>query len=129
MKNPLFKRLTLSVCFPFLGLYTYWRDLNGDHSGTQLLWGIVVAIIAGLAIFLYVPVAKKVERGSIVWTLGLLFAILVPAVLILGSMGETIVWARAVSLFAIMTPAIHLSAQRCDRRYTWSLLKRPTPTD
>ena len=129
MKKSFLMRLILSVCFPLLSLHAYWRDLDGNYSGMQFLWGLVIAIIATVAIFLYVPVAKKVERGSVVWTFGLLFAIFVPAVVILGSMGETKIWGRAVSFFALWIPVIHISAQRWDKTYKWSFFKRVRPIE
>ena len=56
-----------------------WVCVN--YSTTQLLLASVIAILVAIGLFLYVPIARKVERGSIAW--GLIWI----AVIALGALG------------------------------------------
>ena len=64
------KRLTFAVTFPLLSLSLYWREIDGDYSASQLVLASAIVIVAATGIFLYTPIAKRVERGSLAWGWG-----------------------------------------------------------
>ena len=112
------KRLALSVTHPLLALWLYWGRLHGDYSTNQLLLASAIAIVVAAAIFLYVPIAKKVERWSIAWWLGLM------AIMFLGATAITIkllyeahrAWSDAVIFFTIWIPVIHGTSKHLDTK-------------
>lgn len=83
MKEP-FRRLIASLCFPIGAFWVYWRGLNralergvldGEYS-IALLWCGVVSLILIVAIYLYIPLTKKAEPGSIVSYVGIFLAVI-----------------------------------------------------
>ena len=45
----------------------YWREFDGAYTEMDLLWGGVVAVALGVVIFVYEPIAKKIEHFSLAW--------------------------------------------------------------
>lgn len=119
------RRLVISMFFPLLSFYFYWTQIDGDYTGNQLLWALVITLMAILVIFLYFPVAKKIERGSMAWSLGLISVMFLVSVGIVGLIGS-IAWGLAVGVFACWIPVIHEIAYNWDKTYKWSLFKRST---
>lgn len=114
------KRLAFSVTFPLIALWQYWYSAkrDGDYSTNQLLLASAIAIVVAAAIFLYVPIAKKVERWSIAWWLGLM------AIMFLGATAIIIhwlyeahrAWSHAVIFFTIWIPVIHGTSKHLDTK-------------
>ena len=117
------KRLAIAICFPLLSLWQYWTRLDDNYNTTQLLLASSVAIVVATIIFLYAPIAKKVERGSPAWVLGLL------ATLSLGTLGfiydDTTTWGWPVLFFAIWMPVVHVCCKHLDAEVKWSFFKAP----
>lgn len=143
-----FMRILISGLFPGWCLYFYLNhDLDGDYSKAQLLWSSLITIIVAISVFMYVPVAKKIERGSLIWRLGLGFTIVL-AVIGLGRwffeffivlhLPEDLMtsdvgiseWGASLLMIAIYIPVIHSTAANWDIGHKWSsLLKRATPVE
>lgn len=70
-KNTHFRGIVGSVGYPLLAFWIYWQAFDGDYTETDILWGVVVTVILASAIYLYFPIAKRVEYGSIIWFFGL----------------------------------------------------------
>ena len=119
------RRLLTSVFFPSLSFYFYWTQIDGNYSEKQLVWALVITTITSLVIFLYFPVAKKVERGSVAWSLGLIFMMFLISTGIVGLIGDD-PWGLGVGVFATSIPGIHEIARNWDKTYKWSLFKRPS---
>ncbi|MCY4234638.1 MAG: hypothetical protein OXE59_12985 [Bacteroidetes bacterium] len=66
-KNKFIGRLILPVIFPLVPLHSYWSAFDGAHTETDLLWGVLITVASGVAIFLYEPFAKKTEHFSLAW--------------------------------------------------------------
>ena len=127
------------MIYPLLGFWGYWLDLRralgrGTIEGgytIPLLWGGVVTLILIVAIYLYFPLAKKIEPGSIVSYVGLFLAMIV---LLIGHSIEwsehstTLekAWGEYVSHIGLWSPVIHIifRAQE-DKRYKFSAFGRP----
>ncbi|MXX96409.1 MAG: hypothetical protein F4065_04650 [Rhodothermaceae bacterium] len=114
-------RVGFSAVYPLISLWTYWRAFDGNYTGTDILWGVAVTIILASAIYLYLPIAKKVERGSIIWFLGLLtiFGIFTFGTVLAGFWTHWIIripveqqaWGEYITYSAIWIPAIHTIAK------------------
>jgi len=61
-KNKFMGRLILPVLYPLIAFYMYWSEFNGTYTDMDLLWGGIVAVALGVAIFLYEPLAKRIEH-------------------------------------------------------------------
>lgn len=75
IKNERVKSIVGSLGVPLLSFWSYSSAFRGGYTGTDMLWGVAVSVAFALVIYLYFPIAKKVDRGSLIWFLGL-FAII-----------------------------------------------------
>ncbi|MYE62535.1 MAG: hypothetical protein F4X29_04425 [Rhodothermaceae bacterium] len=109
-------------------LHLYY-DLNGDYNGIQIFWALVVTMLVAFGVYLYIPAAKKVKRGGLIWTFGLCFSVILAVYGI--TMNEISAWRDhygggfSFVMFALYIPAIHLFGQNWDKRYEWPFFKRP----
>ena len=124
-----FRRIIISVFLPGCCLYLYlYHDLTGDYNEVQLFGALMVTMLVALGAYLYIPAAKKVERGSLIWTFGLCFSVILAVCGI--TMNEISAWRDnygggiSFVMFAIYIPAIHLFGQNWDKPYKWSSFKR-----
>ena len=62
----------LSLLIPFRW---YLMTFDGAYSKMDFSSGVVVSIALGVAIFMYEPIAKKIERFSMAWFLVLLISV------------------------------------------------------
>ena len=116
------RRLGLAVFLPLLSLLLYWHRLHGDYSTNQLLLASSVAIVAATGLYLYAPIARKVERGSLAW--GLLWI----AVITLGAIGlinDTEAWGFPLTFFAIWAPIYHALCKQEEKETRGSFFKAP----
>ena len=74
-RKKFFGKLFVSVWFSLVAFHSYWREFDGAYTGMDLLWGGVVAVTLGMAIFAYFPIAHKIEHFSLAWFL-VLFIVL-----------------------------------------------------
>jgi hypothetical protein len=135
----IFARLLCSLTYPLFGFWGYWRDLGralergtleGGYS-IPLLWGGVVTLVLIVAIYLYYPLAKKIEPGSIVSYIGLYLAMIV---LLIGHSMEWYeysttlekAWGEYIFRTGLWLPLIHIifRAQE-DKHYKFSAFGRP----
>ena len=114
-------RTGISTFYPLFSFSSYWRAFDGNYTGMDVFWGTSVTIALAIAIYLYFPIAKKIEHGSIIWFLGLLTTICLFA---LGSVLSGLwthwifmtpvkeeAWGEYIWFFAIWIPTIHLIAK------------------
>jgi len=66
-------RLLLSA-YPLGSFIVYWLNLlHGDTFNVQnLMWGVLATIILTVALYLYFPLSKMIERLSLAWSLGVI---------------------------------------------------------
>jgi len=55
------------VLFPLIAFRMYWMEFDGAYTEIDLLWGVPITVASGVAIFLYEPLAKKIEHFSLAW--------------------------------------------------------------
>lgn len=65
-------RLSVSIGYSLICFYNYWRAFDGAYTKMDLLWGGMVTVVLSMAIFMYEPVAKKIQTFSLAWFFGLL---------------------------------------------------------
>lgn len=135
MMNTQIRRIVGSL-LPLMVFWRYWDTLGGDYTRSDILWGIGVTAAFVLAIYLYFPLAKKVERGSGIWFLGL-FAIIYLVKHGLVLMGvwinlpseylpvEQIAWGHYMLFSAFCIPVIHMGAKGLPTLNKITLLKGP----
>ncbi len=138
----IFVRLVCSLLYPLIGLWGYYWDLgralergglDGGYS-LYLFLGAVVTIILIMAIYLYFPVAEKIEPGSIVSYIGLFIVVVL---LLFGWDIKTYefstdlerAWGDYMWWIGLWTPVIHGIAREQNRRYKWSFWGRPVPIE
>ena len=63
------KRLSMCPWLPLFTLLSYWLGIRGDYGTNQLLAISAIAILVAAGLFMYAPIARKVEHGSIAWRL------------------------------------------------------------
>ena len=120
-QNKHFKKFGVSVVIPLLLFWKYWRTFDGQYTGTDMFWGVAVTMTLAFALYLYLPIFKKVERGSIIWFLGLVTSI---CLFIFGSVLSGLwthwiivipvaeeVWGEYISFFALMMLLMHIVAK------------------
>lgn len=107
------KSLALSGWLPLFTLLPYWLGVRGNYSTNQLLLASAIALLVAAGLFLYVRVAREIERGSIVW--GLLWI----AIIALGAVGfisDAEPWGFPLFLFAIWVPVFTTCADKRRQR-------------
>ncbi|MCY3594053.1 MAG: hypothetical protein OXH01_02285 [Bacteroidetes bacterium] len=124
-QNKHFKRFGVSVIVPLLLFWKYWRTFDGQYTGTDMFWGVAVTVTLAFALYLYLPIFKKAERGSIIWFLvQFTFICLFILGLVLMGIGthwvlvipvEEEAWGEYISFFAWLMFIIHIVAKRPDR--------------
>ena len=97
-------RWGMSITIPLLSLLLYWGRLHGNYSTDQLLLASAIAIAVAAGLYLYAPVARKVERWSTAW---ILLWIVVIAVGVTGFIYDTHPWGFPVAFIAIWAPVHH----------------------
>ena len=124
-QNKHVERCGLSAVLPLYLFWDYLRTFDGEYTGTDMFWGVAVTITIALAIiYLYLPIFKKVERGSIIWFSGLVTSI---CLFIFGSVLSGLwthwiivvpvaeeAWGEYISFFALMMLLIHIVAKNRD---------------
>ncbi|MCY4170878.1 MAG: hypothetical protein OXE59_03065 [Bacteroidetes bacterium] len=134
-KNKFIGRLILPVLFPLTAFHNYRSEFNGAYTDMDLLWGGIVAVALGVAIFLYEPLAKRIEHFSLAWFLLLLVFIGIFGFgLFLSSTHFPLpytAWGSYAVWFAILMPVIHQLYHNVDKRQKGSFYKRIRlkPTD
>lgn len=134
IKNMYFRRIATSVSAPIVQLYIYLNAFDGAYTRTDMLWGAAVTIAFAVAIYLYFPIGKRVERGSMIWFLGLFAAIAVLRYgLVLNGYWtdlpdeffpvERRAWGEYLMYFSIWIPVVYMSARNRPTRIT--LFKGP----
>lgn len=121
IKNQQFRSIVGSLGVPLVAFWSYSSVFFGDYAGTDMLWGVVVSVAFALAIYLYFPTAKKVERGSLIWFLGLFAIICLFALgVVLSGFGTHYIlmipaaeqaWGNYMLSSAFGIPAIHMGAK------------------
>ncbi|MCY3629260.1 MAG: hypothetical protein OXI05_02875 [Bacteroidota bacterium] len=124
-ENKHVRRIVASVGVPLLVFRRFWSTFDGDYTGTEMFWGIAVTITLASAIYLYFPIAKKIERGSIIWFSGLFTTICLFALGsgLMGFWTHWIIvipvaekaWGWYISYLAIWMPVIHVAAKKRDK--------------
>lgn len=129
IKNVKIRRIFLSLLYPLIAFWQYWYALDGNYARDDMLWGAVVTIAFALALYLYFPVAKKIENGSGIWILGL-FALILLLSLGLDWMGiglsDTVLnvmqvpvareaWGQYIVYSVIFTATFHWLAKQQDK--------------
>lgn len=139
MKKP-FRRFIASLVFPLGAFLLYWRGLNralergvldGEYS-TPLLWCGVVSLILVMALYLYLPLIKKVEPGSVVSYVGLFLAVIA---LLIGndlqwsefSTEIEKLWGKYIFWIAVWLPLTNMVVR--SQHYKFSALGRPVPIE
>lgn len=133
MMNTQIRRIVGSL-YPLIVFWRYWDTLDCDYTRSDILWGIGVTVAFALAIYLYFPLAKKVERGSGLWFLGLFTIIyLVKHGLVLMGVWvdlpskylpvEQIAWGHYMLFSAFFIPILHMSAKGSHTLSKMTLLK------
>ncbi|MCY3629049.1 MAG: hypothetical protein F4120_06700 [Rhodothermaceae bacterium] len=135
-KNKFVGRLILPVIFPLIPFRMYWSEFDGAYTDMDLLWGGIVAVALGVAIFRYEPLAKRIEHFSPAW-----FFVLF---IFLGLLGFGIIlsdlyfplpyraWGNYAVHFAILMPGTHQIFHYAGKKHQkGSFYKRMrlTPTD
>ena len=138
-QNKHFKRYVVSVVIPLLLFWKYWRSFDGQYTGTDMFWGVAVTMTLAFALYLYLPIFKKIERGSIIWFLvqftficlfilgSVLMGIGTHSVLMIPVAEEAL--GEYISFFALMMLLIHIVAKNQnnvqDEPHKTSLFKGP----
>ena len=125
IKNQRFRSIVGSLGVPLVAFWSYSSVYYGDYAGTDMLWGVVVSVAFALAIYLYFPIAKKVERGSLIWLLGLfaIISLFAFGVVLIGFGTHYILmipaaeqaWGNYMLSSAFGIPAIHVGAKAQDK--------------
>ena len=119
------KRLFVAIVFPLLSLLQYWIVLDDDYSTNKLLLASAIAIVVAAGIFLYAPIAKKVERGGLAWASGFTATVLLAAIGFMYMLDGTKAWGWPVFFFAIWVPVVHQLCQQLDVEVKLSFFKAP----
>lgn len=139
MKEP-FRRFIASLVFPLGAFLLYWRGLNralergvldGEYS-TPLLWCGVVSLILVMALYLYLPLTKKAEPGSVVSYVGLFLAVIA---LLIGNDLEWSefsteiekLWGRYIFWIAFSLSLTNMVVR--SQHYKFSAFGRPVPIE
>lgn len=116
------------MLYPLIAFYMYWSEFNGTYTDMDLLWGGIVAVALGVAIFLYEPLAKRIEHFSPAWFL--LFLVFI-GIFGFGWVLSTThfplpytAWGSYALWFAILMPVIHQLFHNVDKRQKGSFYKR-----
>ncbi len=108
-------RLSIPVVYSLIGFYNYWWAFDGAYTGMDLLWGGLVTGVLAVAVFMYFPIAKKIENYSPAWFLGLLISVNLfvggwiisdPYFLRLPVVHRA--WGEYMFAFGILMPIIHI---------------------
>lgn len=112
------KKIGFALVYPMITLWIYWRRLarQDEYALEEMLLASGVALFVAVGIFLYVPLAKKVRRGSPVWIVGIA---LITGLIIVGATQEGRTWAWPLLFFAIWMPVIHVCCQHIDAGSRW----------
>ena len=118
----LVKRTGVSLGYPLIGFWLYWKAFDGNYAGTDVFWGASVSVAFALAIYLYFPLGKRVERGSKTWFLGLLaiICLFVVAIILIENWTTTTTvsdkaWNQYILYTSIFLPIIHVLARNQDK--------------
>lgn len=129
-KNKFVGRLILPVLYPLIALRMYWKEFNGAYTEIDLLWGVLITVASGVAIFLYEPLAKKIEHFSLAWFFVLfVFLGLLGSGLVLSDLYFPLplrAWGNYAVWFAISIPWIHQLYHYSGKPRKGSFFKRIT---
>ena len=118
------RRLLISVSFPAISLVVYWGRLDGIYATDHVLVAVAVAIAVAIGIFFYAPLAKRVERGSVAWNLGLGISVMIVVFgLVSIWTAQDMTWRLPVVFFSIWIPVIHIACRSLE--VEWSFFKAP----
>ena len=135
-------RLWYSVGLPSGSFVFYWAAIGRGNLGgggnpysgtaTDLILGALVTIILIIALWLYFPLSRKIERFSPAWSLGITCG---TGFFFIGLMMDNIggyVWG-AYAWFFFLWITVDFIGMPNDRgreqRYKLSFFKRPVPTE
>ncbi len=130
-RRKFFGKIFASVLFPLIAFHGYWREFDGAYADMDLLWIGVVMVVLGTAIFMYFPIANKIETFSPAWFLGLL--ILVNFVVGGWIMTDPYflplpiahrAWGEYIFIFGLLIPIIHFLALKSHTSQKGSFFKR-----
>ena len=119
-------RVLLAVLYPFLTLFLYLRELDGNYGAGRLVLASAIALVLAIGIFLYPPIAKRVEPRSVAWYLGLAVSVMLVVHGMVASIDPANTWGFPVTFFACWIPAIHVACKSLDKLDEgWSFFKAP----
>lgn len=133
-----FRRIAFSVLTPLFLAWIWWKAFDGEYTRTDLFWLVGGSIILAVAIYVYLPLGRKIERFSAIWFLELLIMIyfVTHGLLGLGFWNGDIpdeffsiarrAWGEYMLYLGLWIPVIHVSGKMYpyDRPNQWSLFKR-----
>ncbi len=134
-KNKFVGRLILPVLYAPIGFFNYLATFDGAYTNVDLLWGGVIAVVLGVAIFMYFPIAQKIDHFSPAWFFVLLiFLGLLGLGWVLSSTHFPLpytAWGNYAFSFAVLIPVIHQLFHYAYRCQKGSFFKRVRlkPTD
>ena len=100
------RRFVMCIFLPLLSLISYWMEIDYNFNDNRLLLSTIVAILLSVALFFYVPIARKIERGSIAWGVIIVFAIMLACFAGIGIIGNH-QWGFPLFFLACFAPAYH----------------------
>ena len=102
-------RLGMSITMPLVSLGLYWQRLHGDYTTEEMLVASAIAIVVAAGLYLYAPIARRIERWSAAWVL---LWIVVITVGVIGFINDTQAWGFPISFIAIWAPVYHSLCRR-----------------
>ncbi len=131
IKNKKIEEFTFRFFFPLMAFWQYWSAFDDDYAREDILWGAIVTLAFALALYLYFPIAKKVQNGSIIWILGgftliLLLSLALNWTGIWPRLSDVVLnvlqfpssreaWGLYLMYFVIFTPTFHYIARQQDK--------------
>ena len=108
-------RVLNALVFPIFGLVMYWRELDGDYGAGQMVVAGAIALVLSIGIYVYPPIAKRIESKSVAWLLGLGLTVIIVLVGATNSLtNPENTWGMPVAFFAIWIPVIHVVSRSLD---------------
>ncbi len=106
------RRLLLAIVFPAFSLHLYWKEAEG-----QTMLAAAIALVLAIGIFLYPPIAKRIERWSPAWNLGAFVSLALFVTGFVASLDPANTWGWPISMFALGIPFIHVVSKGLDNEW------------
>lgn len=125
--NQKFRSILFSLVVSLSAFWGYWRNLDDDYSGMNMLWGAFVAVI--LMIILYAVLEKEIERFSVAWGCGIAIAMGLVSCGVVWSLNDSLpdiygAWGEYMFLFGFWWSLPFVVAPKKHKPYKWSFFKR-----